>query len=623
MKAAEVTSSRALRRIVLVIAAAMAAAPAHAGAAGATYTAAQCGKANRGAQDAKLSDSHSYFARNACGVSGEHAVEVNSTGRARHGASGSARWSTGTSSLAIVGVEVSAKLRRHRGHSARLWMADAERRETARVGTGRTDQVTYRHYRWHTEGRGQRQLIASLSCEKRSGCPRSDQAHTWLRSLRLTVADYSQPALTTGGTLIAGGWRRGAQDLATAGSDTGSGLQRLSATVDGTGFLARSPSCAAIPGSPYAKTFEPCPASLSTSSITVNTAAPPFHDGRDLVSICAADFAGNRSCQTRSVAIDNTPPKLAFANAQNPNDPELIRAPVYDATSGVAGGHIYYRADGSAAWRPLITRVASGALETRVNSTAVPPGRYEFVAQAFDVAGNSTWTTLRQNGQPMVLTFPLKSGVRLSGYLGKGGSHRKTIAYHRRSTVRGRLTNRQGRPIAGQPVTVTEHFGSGALISQRVRTVTTDSRGRWHERIPAGPSRQISATYAGSRRYIGQKARVGSLAVRTKVGLRLSRNRIREGKRVLFKGRVRHLAARIPSDGKLVELQVKSGHQWTTVRHAFHTNDNGKYRFRYRFGRFYTSNVHYRFRVMAPHEQGWPYKAPAKSKTRKLVVKAR
>ena len=98
--------------------------------------------------------------------------------------------------------------------------------------------------------------------------------------------------------------------------------------------------------------------------------------------------------------------------------------------------------------------------------------------------------------------------------------------------------------------------------------------------------------------------------------------RVHEGHRVAFKGRIGHLAARIPAGGKLVELEVKDGKSWHTVRHPFYTRANGQYRLRYRFARFYVSNVHYRFRVRVIRERNWPYKAPVSSRVRKLVVKA-
>ena len=92
--------------------------------------------------------------------------------------------------------------------------------------------------------------------------------------------------------------------------------------------------------------------------------------------------------------VDNAPPTVAFTTAQDPNDPELIRAPAADATSGISSGQIFYRPVGQTSWRPLDTRLQSGELRARIDSTIEPPGDYEFMAQASDVAGNSAQTTI-------------------------------------------------------------------------------------------------------------------------------------------------------------------------------------------------------------------------------------
>ncbi len=321
--------------------------------------------------------------------------------------------------------------------------------------------------------------------------------------------------------------------------------------------------------------------------------------------------------------IDNTPPAIAFMTSQDPDDPELIRAAAADPTSGVASGQILYRPLGQASWGHLDTRLRAGALTARVDSTGNPAGEYEFMAQAADVAGNVARTTRRADGQPMVLGFPLKSRARLTAHLAPGASSRLTIGYGHSSKVAGRLRDAAGRPLAGEPVTVTEYFGAGALIDRRVRTMRTDPDGLWGERLPAGPSRRVTATYAGTTRYLGDQTSAGRLRVKTKATLHLSRPRVPEGRRVVFRGRVAHLAARIPAGGKLIELQVKDGSQWHTVRQAFYTGPSGRYRMRYRFARFYASNVSYRFRIKVLRELGWPYKAPVSSHAKRLVVKAR
>ena len=88
-----------------------------------------------------------------------------------------------------------------------------------------------------------------------------------------------------------------------------------------------------------------------------------------------------------------------------------------------------------------------------------------------------------------------------------------------------------------------------------------------------------------------------------------------------FGGHVKHRGADIPGGGKLVELQVKEGaKRWGTVKEAFATREDGRYSLRYRFGNFYTRSVRFSFRVKVTREQGWPYKAPVRSRARRVTV---
>jgi hypothetical protein len=444
-----------------------------------------------------------------------------------------------------------------------------------------------------------------------------------VRSVRLKVADYADPRFAAvHGTLLSAGWERGLRYVRAQARDSGSGLGGLRVVANGSLVAGRDGACDTIAGTFHAARIEACGRGASLDEVA-DTSLAPFHDGRNQVSVCAVDYAGNRVCDSRPVRVDNTPPALAFTNAQRRNDPELIRAPVADATSGVRSGEILYRPAGEASWRPLPTQLQSGELRARIDSTVDPPGSYEFMARARDVAGNVVQTTNRANGQPMVLAFPLKSGVRLSAHFAPGAASRMTVGYRRRATVAGRLMDASGRPLAHQKVTVIEHFADGALINRRVRRVETDPDGLWGERLPAGPSRSVTVRFGGTRRYLADDARAGRLRVRTRTTFHISRRRVPEGRRVVFRGRVAHRAARIPAGGKLIELQVRDGRRWETVRQAFYTRPNGRYRLRYRFGRFYASDVPYRFRVKVLRERGWPYKAPVKSRSRRLVVEAR
>jgi hypothetical protein len=597
--------------------------PSIASGAGRTYEVVQCDPLNRGVLGAALEDAPSYAVKQGCGDPKEdQAIKISNTRFAQQGRSGRVRWSTQSPSLSIIGASVQAKLRRDRGHTARLWMADAEGDELAKVATGAKGATGFRHYSWRSSGPRPEQFIAHLRCDHRGGCKHSDVAKTWLRNIHFEVADYADPRLQqVGGSLLHHGWIRSGRSVSVHGVDSGSGVQRIVLEANGTAVASGVGFCNRIQGTAATQVFSPCESGLGLDA-PVDTNRGPFHDGRNLVSVCLFDFAANTTCSERSVYVDNTPPTLSFTSFQNPDDPELVRAPIADPTSGVARGGIYYRAIGDAVWRSLPTQHRLGQLRTRVNSTSAPPGRYEFMARAADRAGNTAVTTRRSNGRPMVLTFPLKAGVQLHAHL-RGGSRRLTVGYGRSSRVAGVLRDASGNPLADQDVTVTEYFGEGALLDTRVRTVQTDSQGHWQERLPGGPSRKVSATYAGSRRYLPDETTAGALRVKTKASLHISHHRVREGHRVAFKGRVGHLAARIPAGGKLVELEVKDGKGWQTVRHPFYTGPDGRYRLRYRFARFYMSDVRYRFRVKVIRERNWPYKAPVSSRVRKLVVKAR
>jgi hypothetical protein len=603
---------------------AIAAVPADALGAGQTYTVVQCHHLNRAHANAVLEDASPYAARAFCGdPQNDYAIKVGSIRRAQHGSFGQVRWPTPSSALGIVSVDLRAKLRRDNGHVPRLWMADPQLNEVARVAVGDKGPTGYRHYGWDARGHGLHQFVASLTCNLSADCRQSNRAKTWIRDVRLEVADYSDPRLTgLSGGLLNRGWLRGSQGLHALGEDSGSGLTKIVVTLNREPLATRLGSCDSLPGSRYVARFGACSAELTLDSQS-DTASSSFHEGRNVLAVCAIDFAGNRTCTQRGVFVDNVPPRIAFANSQNLNDPELIRVPISDATSGVRWGQIFYRQVGRASWRPIETRLKSGELRARVDSTIDPPGDYEFMARATDVAGNAAQTTRRTNGEAMVLRFPLKSRVRLNAHLAPGGSRRLTVGYGQRAKVAGRLLDASGRPLANQDVTVTEYFGAGALIDRRVRTVRTDSDGLWGERLPAGPTRWVRATFDGTARYLADRAQAGTLRVKTRATFHLSRKRVREGRRVIFRGRIAHYAARIPAGGKLIELQVKDGSQWHTVRHVFSTGSSGRYRMRYRFARFYTSNVAYRFRVKVLREGGWPYKAPVTSHPRRLVVKAR
>ena len=608
--------------LVATLAASAATAPAAQGA-GATYTVLKCHVNSRSANEAVAEVRGPYSTANRCsGV--DQRLEVTNYGFAT--SSQTAYWRfNAPAGTAIVGLKVRANLRRDNHHLAQIVVLNPA--GTPRVLANGLD--TGQGFQDHLfTGLNDAALVLHLVCNDVGGCPSSEQAHAYAQNIELVLADRSDPQVTSvSGSLVGGGWLRGERRLETQASDAGSGLVEMSSRVNGSETGETSPGCTGLLGGPFTSALAPCvtnPA-IGALDVVLETDRAPFVNGPNSVQACADDFAGNGPrCSTRTVYVDNVAPSLAFSNGQSASDPESITASLVEAHSGVASAAITYRRLDTGPWQPLHTQIRPGELTARVDSSVLPAGRYEFRAEATDVAGNVGETTRRADGTPMILSFPLREAVALDGGVGPGSSERQTVSYGVGSEASGRLLDAGGEALGGREVTVEEYFGDGALIDRRTRTVTTDERGRWSSVLPPGPSRTVIVGYAGSSRYQAGEATVGRLNVRSRASFRISRSRVREGGRVVFAGKVGSYAARMPSAGKLVELQVQeSANRWNTVREAFHTKPDGRYRLGYRFGRFYRSDARFRFRVKVAREQGWPYKAPVRSRPRTVTVLAR
>ena len=127
------------------------------------------------------------------------------------------------------------------------------------------------------------------------------------------------------------------------------------------------------------------------------------------------------------------------------------------------------------------------------------------------MAGNTAATGQRQDGEPMKLRLPLREPVELVTTLGPGGATGQIVPYGTSSTVRGRLLDASGRPMAGQDVVVVDRFDNGALFPTAERPAVTDEQGRFRTPVPAGPTRSIEARFAGTTRYQPAEDEVGQV----------------------------------------------------------------------------------------------------------------
>jgi hypothetical protein len=298
------------------------------------------------------------------------------------------------------------------------------------------------------------------------------------------------------------------------------------------------------------------------------------------------------------VRIDEGPPQVTFARSQDPAEPERIEAMVADRLSGpsASAGSISVRLAGTRdRYEQLPTRVAAGRLVAHWNSDSYPPGKYEFLATGFDVAGNSAPGTDRDRGGRMVLVNPLKTPVWLTTKVSEG-------------RFSGRLRRVGGGGLTGQRVAIVETFAAGAEPRRRTTLRTTDADGSFSLRLAPGPSREVVALFAGSptlTRGSGPTARLG-----VATGLRFSASAATAavgGKPVVFSGSVGSRGARQAVRGLPVELQFRyPGAGWRSFR-TVEADRRGRFRYGYRFSDDDSRGVRFQFRAHVKGRKGWPY----------------
>jgi len=319
-----------------------------------------------------------------------------------------------------------------------------------------------------------------------------------------------------------------------------------------------------------------------------------------------ANGHANHAPAIAAVRIDREPPRVAFAGAPNPLDPELIEARASDRLSGLdpAQGSIGVRPAGSGERFVELPVERSGSLlRARWDSEVYPPGQYEFRATAYDAAGNLASSLSKGDGSPMRLSSPLKVATKLLS-----GFRSRTVRYGRGATFAGRLIAGRHAPLAGMPVRVIERFDPGAVPRERVSTVRTGAGGAFSIHLAPGPSRDLVAAVAPTATMRGASSRPLRLTVRSGVKMRVSSTVARVGGApVVFRGGVAANGATIPTEGKTVQLQFRlPGLPWSDFR-TVHTDPHGHFHYAYRFADDDSRGVRFQFRAYAPAQAGWPF----------------
>jgi hypothetical protein len=283
---------------------------------------------------------------------------------------------------------------------------------------------------------------------------------------------------------------------------------------------------------------------------------------------------------------------------------------------------------------------ASAGQWLSVDTREVPDGMYEATVVATDAARNSTVRPLgevtidNRPGAPdadgtVPVSSPNLAGpqpgtangrmasrrARLSAGFGssQGGNRRARVTFGAKPVLRGRLVDEQGRPIAGASVEVqTRPRSAGARLSH-VATAVTDGSGTFSYRLPPGPSRAVTMTYAA---FAGEapsaRATLATDVRATIVAASFVPRSPRPGKRVSFSGRLQHLGR----SGIEIDIQFRDRARWRTVG-VTKTHGHGRFVWFYRFVRGLPGDVfEFRAHVDSPI---YPF-APGSSATVQVPI---
>jgi hypothetical protein len=189
-----------------------------------------------------------------------------------------------------------------------------------------------------------------------------------------------------------------------------------------------------------------------------------------------------------------------------------------------------------------------------------------------------------------------------------------TVAHGVRMRVRGRLTTADGHAMPGAAICIGARVATpGSPLTET--SAMTDANGEFAYDVPRGPSRELRFRH---RTPVGAVTAADlRLGVRAGVRLKPSRRVLRNGRRLVLRGRLG--AGPYPRAGVLVELQnwrpeTRRWHTFATT----HASRRGRFRLRYRFTRTFRPQ-RYKFRARIPSQSTYPYASGASRTVRVRV----
>ena len=410
---------------------------------------------------------------------------------------------------------------------------------------------TYGNWVGFDVGLSTSRVAALVMCVRSSGCARDGlHAIAAIRDVNVVIADDNAPSVAIrGGSLVAGGWRRGVQDVTVDASDW-VGIKSALVRVDGLVRGTAEHSCELTRAAP-------CPNGTDTFAVRTGELA----DGSHTVTAEAVDSAGNSAQLSRRIAVDNTAPirptslsidggaawRSSSSFKLRWNNPPQSVAPIAGASIAVCP--IAHTAPDRVG---CTTTTRSGVRLQSIDGVRVPaPGQWKARVWLRDAAGNQTpsnsaETILRFDDQAPTLSFlaptsdrPTLVRVRAQD-VGSGLATREILLRRRGGSAWTSL-----RAVADRngfsAIIDDEHLADG-IYELRARAVDLAGNERSSDRRTDGKRAELALPLrVKTRLRVGKRTRVRARGANGKRRYRIvliERPRSRYGRTILLRGRL-------------------------------------------------------------------------------------
>jgi hypothetical protein len=260
------------------------------------------------------------------------------------------------------------------------------------------------------------------------------------------------------------------------------------------------------------------------------------------------------------------------------------------------------------------------------DTATVPNGPHSIQIAGYDAAGNRTLSpavpvAILNGSTPngAGATRQARIVAKIVGRSGRRARERVTMDFGTRRTIRGRLTDAEGTPIASATLEITGQARRPGARIRREGTVKTDKKGRFTFRARRGPSRILHVGYRAFSLDPAPSA-VAAMTLNVRAGIRLKVTPSRTTSRgtIRFRGR---LLGRPGRKGVVVALYAvgRVGRNRVPVA-VLRTNAKGRFRFEYRFRRTFAPFT-YLFQARVERQLTYPYAGAGSNRVTVRVVR--